>query len=247
MKSNKLYLFILAMTTLWVVMAFSGPGGKGKLTINISHYVNETMMELDTVTYTNKLGQPFTVTKFKYYISNVVLHSAGGPDVVLPGYYLVNEEEPASKQLLWEDVPAGQYTSLSFMIGVDSAHNTTGVQSGALDPVNGMFWTWNTGYVFLKFEGKAAASKSPGNLFEYHIGGYRTPANSLRVVKLDLPKVIDIKEGGRRVVQVKADAAEVLKAPTTIDFSVLPSVTDATNAAVIADNYKDMFSVIGID
>jgi len=37
---------------------------------------------------------------------------------------------------------------------------------------------------------------------------------------------------------------EMLKTPNTIDFSKLSSVTDHKNAAVLADNYKDMFEVM---
>lgn len=241
------YFAILAMTILWVVMAFSLPAGKGTLVFNISHYVNDAQLELDTATYTNKLGQQFNVTKFKYYIGNIVLRGADGSDYPLPGYYLVNEEDPQTKHIEWADAPAGEYSSISFIIGVDSAHNVTGLQSGALDPVNAMFWTWNTGYVFLKLEGTSPVSKSPGHIIEYHIGGFKEPVNNIRRVKIDFPQALVLKADGHKTVQLKANAAEVLKTPNTIDFSTLSSVTDFTNSTLIADNYKDMFSLIGID
>ena len=50
-------------------------------------------------------------------------------------------------------MPAGNYNSLSFLLGVDSMHNVSGAQTGALDPANDMFWTWNSGYVMAKMEG----------------------------------------------------------------------------------------------
>ena len=51
------------------------------------------------------------------------------------------------------DIPNGEYTKVNYTIGVDAARNTEGAQDGALDLVNGMFWSWNTGYIFMKMEG----------------------------------------------------------------------------------------------
>ncbi|WP_316930094.1 MbnP family protein, partial [Hymenobacter sp. IS2118] len=49
---------------------------------------------------------------------------------------------PASQLLALKDIPVGDYQSVSFTVGVDSARNVAGAQTGALDPNNGMFWTW---------------------------------------------------------------------------------------------------------
>lgn len=235
------------MAILGIVMAFSMPAGKGTLRITLDHYVGDASMAFDTVEYNNALGQKFILTKFKYYIGNIVLHGADGKSYAMADYFLVNEEEPESKEIMLNNIPEGTYKSVSFLLGVDSAHNCTGLQSGALDPVNAMFWTWNTGYIFLKLEGKAPVSKSPGNIIEYHIGGFRQPANSIRTITLDLTTPLVVTAGNKHTLHLKADALEVLKTPTAIDFSVLSSVTDARNAPIIADNYKDMFSVMGVE
>jgi len=152
----------------------------------------------------------------------------------------VNEEEPQSKKLVLENVPAGEYSTLEFIIGVDSLHNCSGAQSGALDPMNGMFWAWNSGYIFLKLEGFAPSSNSPGHIFEYHIGGYKQPNNCVRKVKLNLNGSNLLKE---QTISLKVDILEILKEPTPIDFIKLSSVTDFRNANTVADNYKDMFRI----
>ncbi|HXP53201.1 MAG TPA: MbnP family protein, partial [Bacteroidia bacterium] len=122
-------------------------------------------------------------------------------------------------------------------------HNCSGAQSGALDPVNAMFWEWNTGYIFMKMEGKSPVSKSPGNLLEFHIGGYRTPYNCIRTVTLKLSQQLNITKNRTEALTIKTNLAELFKTPTTIDFSKLSSVTDFHNATTIADNYRDMFSI----
>lgn len=212
-----------------------------KLILNIKHFVGNLPLKMDSVTYKNKLGQNFTITKFKYYISNIVLKQENGNEFKSDNYFLVDEEVENSKQLVLENVPDGTYTSIEFIIGVDSLHNCSGAQSGALDPINGMFWAWNSGYIFLKLEGFSSSSKSPGHLYEYHIGGYKQPNNCIRKVFLDLDK-IDITK--TTAFFLKADAEELLENPTSIDFEKLSSVTDHRNAPGIADNYKDMFSIL---
>jgi hypothetical protein len=215
---------------------------QGELVIKFENYVGDKKLILDSAEYKNELGQSFTVSKFNYYISHIELGNADGKKYICKEYFLVKEENSESKTISIK-VPAGNYTSISYIVGVDSLHNCSGLQTGALDPANGMFWAWNTGYVFLKLEGHASQSKSPGNIFEYHIGGFREPNNCIRTVKLEIGNW-KFENGETVSVNVKADAAEVLKTPTTIDFSKLSSVTDFHNAAIIADNYVDMFSLI---
>lgn len=230
------------MAILWIAMSFSVFRKEpGKLAISIVNTVGDRPLLLDTADYTNALGQPFTVSNFKYYISSCRLKAAGEKEYKSNAFFLVNEEDPASKNILLSDVPDGDYT-LSFTLGVDSIHNCSGAQSGALDPVNGMFWAWNSGYIFVKLEGRSPASSSPGHIFEYHIGGYKFPDNCIRSICLT-DKKICIREGKITRIQLKADAAEILKTPETIDFSVLSSVTDAHHGTLIADNYTDMFSI----
>lgn len=59
-------------------------------------------------------------------------------------------------------------------IGMDSALNVCGRFDGPYDPLLGMYWAWNTGYMQLKCKGIMSRSgiQFP---FEYHLGGYRSP------------------------------------------------------------------------
>lgn len=248
MKKN---IHILLFTTaILAALSFTFPFGKtekGKLTIDFNHYVGNQLLVFDSTCYKNELGQTFSITNFKYYIGNIKLKKADGKEFIHEGYFLINEDEAESKKILLENIPEGEYTSISFMIGVDSLHNCSGAQSGALDPVNGMYWAWNTGYIFLKLEGKSAASNSPGNYFEYHIGGFKNPVNCIRTVDLNFANAtLKINKEKTANIALKTDVSEILKTPVTIDFSTLSSVTDFHNATTIADNYTDIFSILKI-
>jgi len=247
LKSILLIILICMASAVAGAMPFTGKHpDQGKLTIIFDHYVNDKILQFDTVAYNNELGQSFTVTKFKYYIGNIHLKKANGTETTYKDYYLVNEEEPSSKTINLNHIPTGSYTAIEFMIGVDSVDNCSGAQSGALDPINAMFWAWNTGYIFMKLEGKAPASTSPGNIFEFHIGGYKPPYSCIRKVLLYFDQPIPLSDTATKELHIKTDVAEILKTPVNIDFSKLSSVTDFHNATTIADNYMDMFSILSI-
>lgn len=230
-KKTTIIILLLHFVTLNII------GQNTELYINFEHYFNEKKIILDS-SYTNALNQKFTLTKFKYYISNIQLTTSQGKNTLIKQSFLINEDDSLSKQIHLTKIPKNEYSAISFIIGVDSLHNCNGAQSGALDPVNAMFWAWNTGYIFLKLEGKAAASNSPGHIFEYHIGGYKQPTNCIREVHLRLKPTI------KNQLNIRVNINEILQTPTTIDFSKLSSVTDFNNATMVADNYTDMFSII---
>lgn len=221
----------------------AGKNKKGTLIINFENYVGDNLLQLDSGKYENELGQEYTISKFRYYVGNIRLKNNAGKEFIIDKYFLIDEEDKESKQIMLSDVAPGEYASISFIVGVDSARNCSGIQTGALDPAKGMFWAWNTGYIFLKLEGHAPASKSPGHIFEYHIGGFKEPVNCIKNIKLTFDNLL-IENKSTAVLKIKADAALILKSPFTVDFAALSSVVDVHHATDIASNYADMFSVL---
>lgn len=211
--------------------------------IDFKHFVNNELLKLDSVQYINALGQTYTISKFKYYVSSIQLKNTRGEFYTNSEYFLINEEEDKSKSIDLPNLPFGEYDEIRFLIGVDSLHNCSGAQSGALDPINGMFWSWNTGYIFLKLEGNSISCKTPSNLFEFHIGGYKHPYNSIREIKLKLPNPIIVTENSKSAIQINVAIDEILKTPNKIDFSKTPTITDQKTSSLMVNNYADMFSI----
>lgn len=214
--------------------------------LQFKHLLNGHLLQFDTVNYQNHLGQTFSVSKFKYYVGKICLKSANGKDYTSDEYFLIDEEDDLSKAIELRNVPPGEYNEISFTLGIDSVYNCSGAQSGALDPLNGMFWSWNTGYIFLKLEGYSKQCNTPSNIFEYHIGGYKGENNCIRKIKLPLEKSLVVSVDAKPVVQINASVDEVLKNPKDIDFAKLPTVTDHNHATLVADNYADIFSVASV-
>ena len=65
--------------------------------------------------------------------------------------------------------------------------NTQGVMTDDLDPLHGMFWTWNSGYIYARLEGQSDSAKAPAHRFTWDIGGYKANANAARQILLNIP------------------------------------------------------------
>jgi len=104
--------------------------------------------------YINPIGEDYTVTTFKFYVSKISLLQELPTPVARKedGFFLVDAANPAS-QIIEVQLNANPFNRLMFQIGIDSIYNVSGAQTGALDPMNGMFWTWNSGYIMAKLEG----------------------------------------------------------------------------------------------
>ena len=124
-------------------------------------------------------GDTLNFNLFRYYISNLVLVKTDGSEYKVPeSYYLVDQSVPTSRLITISDIPVAEYKGFRFMLGVDSTRNVSGTQTGALDPANNMFWSWNSGYIFLKAEGTSPQITDMGGAFTYHLGGFRTTNNT---------------------------------------------------------------------
>ncbi len=148
--------------------------GKISLAINTqwqgAPYSNTSIVE-------DVYGNQLRIDNFVSYISSLSLINTDGSTLLLKDYSLINF---AQDNTLEFTVPKGDYTGIRFLIGVPADVNTD------TDPAQypnshvlsvagsqGMFWNWNTGYIFTKLEGKADTSGTNQPLlysFAYHTG-----------------------------------------------------------------------------
>ncbi len=213
------------------------------LAIELDHLAGASKFYLDS-TYTTANGDQITASIFKYYISNVRLVRTDNVEVAIPNtYFLVNQEDETSMSLHMDSLPVGLYKSVKFIIGVDSARNVSGSQSGALDPTNAMFWSWNSGYIFLKIEGTSPSVPSASHDFTFHIGGFQGQTVNYKEVALSFNgDILNLSNNKHPELHLVVDVLEIFDSPTTIDLSTFPSSVTTPNASsvVIANNFADM-------
>jgi hypothetical protein len=220
---------------------------KGNPTIQLvlNHKVGNQPLVYNT-NYTNAFNETYTITKFKYYISNVKMHLQNNSreEKEIESYHLIDGVD-ATTQSFSFTVNDNIYDAITLYIGVDSTRNVSGAQTGALDPLNGMFWTWNSGYIMAKMEGTSPVSTSPNNALTYHIGGYKVTENALRKLTFNLPNgAIKTNRGGTCQISFNVDINRWFNGVHNLKIADLSfTMSPGASAIKYADNYASMFSL----
>ena len=92
----------------------------------------------------------------------------------------------SSTHSFFNDLNLSNYESVAFTLGLDSSKNVSGELENAYDPLLGMYWAWNTGYINLKIMGESSAVPTNSHEFEFHLGGYRSPFATAQTIQIDL-------------------------------------------------------------
>lgn len=233
------------------------PNDKNNVTLEFENRVAAQTLVLNDTKYTNSSGEDFTITTLNYFISNVALKKTDGTVVKMPDhYFLVRQADKRTLMPVLKDVPAADYTEMTFTIGVDSVKSISAVDQriGVLDVSSygsdNMYWSWNSGYIFFKMEGiSTAAPTNAGGLqkYQYHVGGFggRTAAsvNNLRTVTLSLPSVASVRKSKSPTIHLIADISKVFSGVSPVKIASAAVVMSPAAAGPIANNYAKVFSV----
>jgi len=180
--------------------------------VNVTNVIGTEAFHLDS-TYTNAAGEAYHAYLLKYYISHMALVNENGERVELYAHELIDQSVPTSLVLDQVEIPDGHYTALEFNLGVDSLHNHSGDQAGDLDPMYGMIWTWNTGYIFFKHEGYFTSSESGTEQpLIYHYGKDRS------LVPISLPIELHVDRNSS-VINLQFDLNELYGNPNVVAFT----------------------------
>lgn len=231
------------------------PNIKSSLSIEFDNIAGGADLQLNTGSYKNAVGETFNVTLLKYFASNFVLTNTNGTVYTVPQdscYFLIDESKPQTLKPVLK-IPEGEYKTLSFVLGVDSLRNTLDIskRTGNLDPTgtaNGMYWSWNSGYIFFKMEGTSSASTQAGNVFQYHIGlfgGYTTKTlNNIKTITVDLTNrgVAQVKTGKSPNIHLVVDILKMFNGTTNVSIATNAVVMASPYSANIANNYQAMFT-----
>lgn len=236
---NPKWMACLATVCIIALFAFHSPRKQAKLTLHFINIANGKKVVLHDSIYSTPLGEPYNITKLKYYISNIDL-AGKYVNQDEENYHLIDEAKETSLSIA---VKEGKYSQIKFLLGVDSVPNFSGAQTGALDPMNDMFWTWNSGYVMFKLEGYSDSSTATNNKIEHHVGGYRFGNAVATPIVLSFDEV-KIKEGESINIYITMDLDAYWSGVNQIKIAQDPVCTlPGQLAKKIAANFKGLFSV----
>jgi hypothetical protein len=215
----------------------------GTMNISFINTVKEGPLVLDSMNYINSFNETYTVSRLKYYISNIALNNSQHGFTEPDSYHLIDAADSSSLNFSF-DAAANTYSSISFMVGVDSIKNVSGAQSGALDPSRGMFWTWNSGYVMFKLEGSSPVSSIFNHRIEYHIGGFEGPMNVVQLITIPLPAHFKLDAGRSSEIIIMADLNKLWQGANDLKIAeTAVTMAPGVLSKKIADNYNRMFSI----
>lgn len=226
---------------------------KGSMKIELEHKLGTQDFQL---LQKMNLNDSITITaeEFKYYVSNISLNKSDGTSYIVPqdsSYFLIDQSKIASRSITLNSIPEGDFSSITFILGVDSARSVSSVdkRTGVLDVANqakSMYWTWNSGYIFFMFEGSFTNKMSFNNAFTYHIGGFggynTTSLNNIKTITIPFgTSSIKIREGKNPHLHLIADIEKVFKNESPISIITNPTVMFSPYSVNVANNYATMF------
>ncbi|MCC8411193.1 hypothetical protein LJ707_19790 [Mucilaginibacter sp. UR6-1] len=234
------------------------------LSVEFDNIVGERTLVLNNTAspYTNAAGEKFTISKVQYFISNIKVSKADGTTYTVnqdSSYFLINGADKATR-FATVKVPEGDYTKLTFTVGVDSLRSTMDIskRTGVLDPSgsmeDGMYWGWNSGYIFFKMEGNSDVISNDTNgdptgkkQFKYHIGGfggYSAPTiNNIKTVTVDLTTggIARVRKDRESNIHMLVDLVKVFNGTNSFSIAAHPSVMFGDFSTSIAGNFAGMF------
>ncbi len=155
------------------------------LTVNFHLKFDKLPLELNKK-YVSANKDTLTIETFRCYISDIqVQYLDQSVFTQKNSYHLLDFDNPNSFQIPITKKTDKLISKITFNIGIDSITNTSGAMAGDLDPIKGMYWAWQSGYINMKIEGKSSSCQTRKNEFQFHIGGYLQPNYAMRKVEIN--------------------------------------------------------------
>lgn len=129
--------------------------------------------------YITAAGDTIKFDNIKFLLSDFTLEKTNGEFVVMKDAYAYISLKAGRDSVIIKGVPKGDYKSIRFQVGIDSAANFGDPVQWPLDHalspnLNGMHWSWAGGYIFNIVEGYFK-NNGVEDAFSYHVA---TPKNA---------------------------------------------------------------------
>jgi cytochrome c peroxidase len=194
--------------------------------------------------YQTSAGETFSITRVSYLVSDLELQRTDGSWLEFSNSVAWLDAGQGRNSFRLENVPAGEFCSIRFLVGLNTNLNRANPAKfpagHPLNPdVDGLYWSWQGGYVFIALEGlwRNAAGEMDG--WAYHLA---RDTNAIRVT-LAAPLAVT----NETEVNLDFDLATVLNAPCPLSFAKDGSSTHSRDgdpiAAALVKNVAASFRV----
>ena len=119
----------------------------------------------------------------KFYISDIQIKDSSNQTFnVTQKYNLIDLSIEKNIKIKLPSI--SNINSINIKLGIDSLESYSPNFDGDLDPIHGMYWTWQSGFINFKIEGVYYNSNNNSIPFTFHIGGFSHPFNALQQITL---------------------------------------------------------------
>ena len=126
-----------------------------------------------------------SIETLKFYMSNLLFYyDEKCVDTMTEKHLLIDLGKKNSDDFILLDGINTEFHEIRFQLGIDSTTNSSGALGSDLDPTKGMYWTWQSGYINFKLEGYSKACPARNHFFQFHIGGFQHPFQTLQNLEL---------------------------------------------------------------
>lgn len=246
----------VAMLALSIVACSSNDdetvSGEGSLIVEFDNSYAGSDLLLNASTYNAVDTEKIKISAVKYIVSNIKLEDENGNVYEVPkneSYFIVDESSESSQMIDLSGVPAGNYTKITYGIGVDQEKYLEGAdgQGDFLTQAQdaGMMWSWQAGYKFLVFEGVYTSETTTAETaFAFHMGSHGSSVDNYKEVTLTLPSTARVRTDLSPIVHVVVDLDNILNGTTQFMLDDAPQIhVDAVKSPQIATNASGMFMV----
>lgn len=174
----------------------------------------------------------FSITDFKFFLTNVKLMSGDGELYREPdSYHLVKFDNDNTCFISLDSIDLSSYDKVEMSIGIDEEANLSTRIAGDLDPTGQMAWNWTAGYKFVLLEGLYRPESSNRSVpLVFHIGFSENR------------KDLEFPTNSSGQISLAVEINELFTSPNPIDFHKKSEILfNETDAAMLAENYGEGF------
>ena len=214
------------------------------ITVQIAPRFNGAPLAFDALTNKTAAGQNISVTRLDFLMSDFALRQTDGTWIEKTNWFGYIKAGEGKNSFALENIPNGNFDRIRFHIGLPSAINhADAAQWPAKHPLNptvdGLYWGWAGGYVFLAIEGAwNDGHKQSG--YSYHL------ANDPQLMTVELSVALNLNSD--REIQLALDMDKIFSAPNRIELNNANDSTHSrTNdvlAAQLRENIEGAFAII---
>jgi hypothetical protein len=219
------------------------PANKGS---SIRLYIRDVIagadLNYDSI-YHDTTSRAYKIIDFRYYISNI--RAIRHDEVEQPVACAAILVDPGRRMYDLGSLPEGAYKGLRFIIGLDSAVNhgdPTVFEPGHPLAIKtpSMHWDWNSGYLFMKIEGKVDTTGKglgpPVTEFFYHIGMDRMKRT------IEIPMTFRVDKSSGNSLRLKFNLTALLGCIDLRSEISTHTFDNQSLAGRIADSWQTAFS-----